>query len=136
MVSNPVSNPSISILFVEDDEIVLNIQASIITEKFPDIVIHTAVNANLGLMLFKTHSPDIVITDINMSDMDGVQMTDNIRTIKPNTKFIAITGKSLDINRVDFDHYIVKPLIIQELFTAIEQCIDEITQQTDPNITF
>jgi CheY-like chemotaxis protein len=130
-----------SILFVEDDEMILAIQASILTARFPDVMVYTALNGRLGLELFKTHRPDIVITDINMPEMCGVQMSVNIRTIKPNTKFIAITGKSIesDINgkfvlqnsdnlAFDFDHINVKPVDIQELFATVERLLGKIVR--------
>ena len=130
------SQISISILFVEDDELILDLQASVLMDKFPDVVFYTAVNGRLGLELFKEHEQDIVITDINMSVMCGVQMSSNIRAIKPDTKFIAITGKSEkliqhthDDNKFEFDHIIVKPVDLSELFVVVEQCISEIKQQ-------
>lgn len=130
---------SISILFVEDDELILELQVALLTARFPDVVIHTAVDGRLGLEVFKSNTPEIVLTDINMSGMCGVQMSENIRSIKPGTKFIAITGKSGEFSGNDksilrnpeginfeFDHVIVKPVDLPELFSAIDQCIGEI----------
>lgn len=136
------SPPSISILFVEDDEIILKLQSSILSVKFPDITLYTAINGRLGLELFKEHTPDIVLTDINMSVMCGMHMAENIRAIKPETKIIAITGKSgetgvngksiirnSDGKMVKFDHVIVKPIDLSELCGVIEQCIGEVKQR-------
>ena len=133
----PKTSPktSISMLFVEDDELILDIQASLLIAKFPDVVLYTAVNGRLGLEIFKMHTPEIVITDINMSEMCGVQMSGNIRALKPDTKIIAMTGKtgqSLRMNSDDkefeFDNIIVKPVILKELFSVIDRCIGEIEQ--------
>ena len=124
---------AVSILFVEDDELILELQASILAANFPDIVFYTAVNGRLGLELFKAHLPDIVITDINMPELCGVQMCNSIHALKPETRFIAITGKSgrvvlqdHDGNEFEFDHVIVKPVGFQKLFAAVEQCMDKI----------
>jgi len=131
----PESNldKTLSVLFVEDDEITLEIQLSILTSKYPDITFYSAINGKLGLELFKSHTPDIVISDINMSEMCGVQMCSNIRSIKADTKLIAITGKSggfflhgSDDNEFEFDHVIVKPVDFQELFAVVDKCLDEI----------
>lgn len=139
------TNPrkSISILSVEDDEVILTLQLSILAVKFPDVMLYTAINGRLGLELFKVYTPDIVLTDINMSEICGVQMSENIRAIKPETKIIAITGKScesrvngkysmsnLDGKVVEFDHVIVKPVDLSELCRVIEQCIGEISVGT------
>lgn len=132
----------ISIMFVEDDEVILEIQSSILALKFPAAIFYTAINGRLGLELFKAHTSDIVITDINMSEMCGVQMAENIRTIKPETMIIAITGNSCessvngkytmsnsDGKMVKFDHVIVKPVDFSELCAVIEKCIFEIEQR-------
>jgi CheY-like chemotaxis protein len=129
-------------LFVEDDELILEIQSSILAVKFPDVVLYAAINGKLGLDLFKTHMPDIVITDINMSEMSGADMAENIRAIKPETKIIATTGKSAETGvngksiirnsggkMAEFDYVIVKPVDISELCGVIEQCIDGIKQR-------
>jgi YesN/AraC family two-component response regulator len=130
---------SISILFVEDDEVILEIQSSILSVKYPDVMLYTAVNGRSGLELFKAHTPDIVLTDINMPEMCGVQMSCTIHAIKPDTKFVAITGitgesgengktilRNPDGNTLEFDHVIVKPVDVTKLYAAIEQCIGEI----------
>lgn len=124
---------SISILCVEDDGDILELQTSVLTVKFPDIGLYTALNGKLGLELFKAHKPDIVITDVNMPEMCGVEMADSICALKPDTKFIAITGRSKknvqqksDNIEFEFDYIIIKPVELSELFAVIEQCIDEI----------
>jgi CheY-like chemotaxis protein len=133
-ISNPM--PSISILLVEDDEVTLKLLTTILTRKFPDVALNTAINGRIGLELFKVHTPDIVITDMNMPEMGGVQMADKIRAIKADTRFIVLTGNTgkpvpqdSDEKRFEFDHNIAKPVGFQLLFAAIEQCIGEITQQ-------
>lgn len=136
------SSRLISILLVEDDEVILELQSSILAVKFPDVMLSSAINGKQGLGLFKAQAPDIVITDINMSEMCGVQMAENIRAIKPETKIIAITGKSGENSAngkfiirnfegkfVEFDHVIIKPVDLSELYGVIEQCIGEIKQR-------
>jgi YesN/AraC family two-component response regulator len=130
-ISNPI--PSISILIVEDDDLTREILANMLGKKFPGVPLYTAINGRTGLELFKTHTPDIVITDINMPEMGGFQLVVNIRSIKPDTKLIVLTGcageaamKDAVAKDFEFDHFIVKPVVFQELFAAIEQCFGEI----------
>jgi YesN/AraC family two-component response regulator len=122
------TKPVISLLLVEDDEVILEILTSILSAKFPDIIIYVAANGRLAMELFKSHVPNIVITDINMSEMCGDQMSKEIRAIKPETKFIAITGQHPDDILFKFDHYIVKPVFFNDLITIIEKCIGGIAQ--------
>lgn len=125
--------PPFSLLLVEDEVIALEFLAIILTRKYPDLALHTAINGRTGLELFKTHLPDIAITDINMPEMGGVQLIDKIRAIKPDTKIIVFTGASGKLplktsagKGCNFDHFIMKPVVFQELFSAIEQCFGEI----------
>ena len=121
------SMPPISILLIEDEEPTLELLSIILSKKYPGLVLHTANNGRTGLELFKSYTPDIVITDINMPHMDGVQTAQKIRSIKPDSKIIVITGKNenlvmqgLNGNRSEFDHFIVKPVVFQDLFDAID----------------
>jgi|WetSurMetagenome_2_1015567.scaffolds.fasta_scaffold101748_3 YesN/AraC family two-component response regulator len=134
-ISGPV--PSISILVVEDEVITLEYLVTNLARKFPAIAFHKALNGSTGLELFTTHTPDIVITDINMPEMGGVQMAGRIHSMKPDTKFIVLTGNSgkpahqvSSDNGLEFDHYIVKPIFFHDLFAAIEQCIGEIQKNS------
>ena len=132
--SNPM--PAISIMLVEDEKDTLELLTSIVAMKFPDVTFHAVGNGRTGLELFKAHLPDIVITDINMPEMGGVQLVDKIRTIKPAAKIIVLTadsGKATLENAVgkgfEIDYYILKPVHFEILFAAIEQCLDEVAQQ-------
>lgn len=128
--------PSISILLVEDEKFTLELLVNIITKKYPDVALHTAINGSTGLEIFKKQTSDIVITDIHMPEMGGMQMACKIHAIKPDTKFIVLTG---DIGNLrvrassgkgfGIDHYIVKPINVELLFAAIEQCFSEIALQ-------
>jgi len=124
---------SFSILLVEDEEATLELLAIILPKKYPGALLHTAYNGRTGLDVFKTYTPDIVITDFNMPEMSGAHMVDEIRAVKPDTKFIFITGDTGQLilkdsakNGFTFDHIIAKPVVFQSLFTAIEQCLGEI----------
>ena len=132
-ISSPMQ--SISILIVEDDEDSKAILVAIIDKKYPDLTIHTAKNGKAGLELFKEYLPDIVITDINMPEMNGSQMADKIRAIKTDVSIIVLTADSGKINLdnvvgkgFEINHYILKPLDFNKLFAAIEKCLGEIKQ--------
>ncbi len=123
----------VSILVVEDEAITLEFLVTTLAIKYPIFTIYKATNGRTGLELFKTHTPSIVITDKNMPEISGVQMAEQIHEIKPDTKFIVLSGctgkRSFEAsfgNRFNIDHYINKPVGFLELFTAIEKCIGEI----------
>lgn len=126
MVSAQLPAP-FSLLFVEDDNIVCLAISRMIAMEFPDATIYTAGNGLVGWELFKEHTPEIVVTDINMPVMDGIEMAGKIKLIRTDTKFIVLTGYS-DMNHLEkfseigFDDYIVKPVDFGKLFAAIEKC--------------
>jgi YesN/AraC family two-component response regulator len=126
----------ISILLADDEEATLGILGNVLSKIFPDYPLYIANNGRAALELFMLKKPEIVITDINMPEMSGVQMAITIRSIKPGTKVIFLTGNS------DMDHfgnhaqkgfeikpYIMKPVRFELLFAAIKQSITEIEQQ-------
>jgi YesN/AraC family two-component response regulator len=132
---------SFSILLVEDEAVTLELLAIILPKKYSGVLLHTASNGRTGLDVFKTHTPDIVITDFNMPEMSGGHMVAEIRAIKPNTKLIVITGDAGQLALEDsakkgftFDHFIAKPVVFQALFTAIDQCLREIAQRTNSEL--
>ena len=67
-----------TILYVEDDEMVRMATAMILKMKYPCCNLMLAVNGKEGLEIFRLYRPAIVITDIVMPIMDGLQMANNI----------------------------------------------------------
>jgi YesN/AraC family two-component response regulator len=125
------SSSSFSLLIVEDDQATCELMTRMVAESFPDCTIYTAGNGVLGALLFERFAPEIVITDINLPVMDGIEMVRKIRSINLNAKCIVITAYN---DKITFDKfkdigisaYLVKPLDFRGLFAAIEKCIGEI----------
>ncbi|HLO26686.1 MAG TPA: response regulator [Geobacteraceae bacterium] len=122
------SRAPLSMLIVEDDKLTLDILARVIARKFPAATINVAENGKIGLEFFKEHVPDIVITDINMPEMDGIQMAREIKAIKADTKFIVLTAYSnksylMQFREIGCCAYLMKPIDFGKLCDAIENCI-------------
>ena len=121
------SLPSLSLLIVEDDRAASDIIARMVGLRFPEYTIYTAYNGGQGLELFKKHAPDIVITDVNMPVMDGIELALKIRSIDANATYIVLTAYS---NAAIFEKfqeigvcaYLLKPIDFEELFAAIGKC--------------
>jgi DNA-binding NtrC family response regulator len=73
--------------------------------------------------LFKQHSPPIVLTDIKMPGMDGIELLEKIKQMDPETEVIMITGHG-DMNfaiksfRFDATDFITKPIAMEALERA------------------
>ena len=124
----------LSILLCEDDEISLGLLHGVISTIYPDTSVHCASNGRNGLESFREHLPDILITDIQMPYMDGVEMTAAIQSIKPDVKTIVITAYGAKTIKqstakipIKIDHYFLKPLDYKQLFEAIDDCVAQVT---------
>ena len=130
MSDTPRTSPAITLLIVEDCTVTLQCYSSILAMLCPEITLYTASDGTSGLELFKEHLPQIVVTDLNMPEMDGRQLTANIRAIRPETKLIILTGDKESVDRHGkvsvYDYLIGKPVDFQDLFAAIKQCIDDV----------
>src|SRR5512140_3508136 len=83
-----------SILIVEDDRVICEMLGKVTQRKFRDVTIYLAENGRIGVDLFKEHTPELVITDINMPVMDGIEMAGEIKSIKAHARFIVMTAYS------------------------------------------
>ena len=75
-----------------------------------------------GLRMFEAGSFDLVITDIRMPDIDGIEVARCIRSSdKPQTPIIAMTGTPWLMNDNGFDFTISKPFSIKILMDAVKE---------------
>jgi two-component system cell cycle response regulator len=103
----------ISILYVEDDKTIQMVFSNIL-KRFAKKV-YLAQNGEEGIKKFKTLNPDLIITDVQMPKMNGIEMIANIR--KENTNIpIIITTAFNDINypidgiKLGIDGFFLKPI--------------------------
>ncbi len=123
--------PNISILCVEDDPVTSDFLKRIISITFPGIEIFFAENGKIGLELYKKHAPAIVITDVQMPVLDGIQMARVIKVINPETIIIIVSAYSethfmLNAIEIGINHYVMKPIEQQKLISIIEKSISGI----------
>jgi DNA-binding response OmpR family regulator len=110
------------VLIIEDDIEIVNLLE--IHLKDIDCTVLKAYNGKDGLHLALTEAPDLVILDISMPLMDGLEVCKNIRA-KQNTPIIMLTAKSEEIDRVlgleiGADDYITKPFSVRELIARVK----------------
>ena len=123
-------DPKVSILLVDDEESIRRILAISLTDDGYDVT--TAADGREALELFRSRPPDIVITDIKMPGMSGIELLDKIKAEHPDTEVIMITGhgdmqtaiESLKKDAVDF---ITKPIHDDVLAIALKRARERIT---------
>jgi diguanylate cyclase (GGDEF)-like protein len=102
-----------TILFVEDEPEV-RFELKRFLQRYSSNVI-TADNGEEGLQLFKKYTPDIVISDIKMPKMNGIDMAKAIKKLVPSQTIIFTTAHSdnsyfLEAIEMQVDGYILKPV--------------------------
>lgn len=105
-----------SLLFVEDDLVVLDDLSCIADWEGNGYQVYTAVNGKQGLKRFEENSPQIVITDVKMPLMDGLEMMKAIRGENPYIQFMILSSFKdfsfvQDAIRLGAKDYIIKTSI-------------------------
>ncbi|SEC47467.1 response regulator [Paenibacillus sp. GP183] len=98
-------------------------------------VIEKAENGQEALELMEKQIPDIVVTDIQMPFMNGLEMSELIREKYPMTKIIILTGHdefeyAQKAVKLHIDEYVLKPFSSQELMHAILKVKDRMDAET------
>ena len=78
------------LLLIDDEESIIRVLS--ISLKSDGYDVATASNGDEGIKLFQQESPDIVLTDIKMPGMDGIEVLKRVKKLNPDTEVIVITG--------------------------------------------
>jgi len=111
---NPEWFPQIEVLVVEDDPFVReSFQIYLQTEGFK---VTTAKDGVDGLESVKNHEPDVIIADLRMPRMDGIELLRAVKTCAPEVEVILASGSAtlesaLDAMRLGAYSYIEKPVV-------------------------
>ena len=109
------------ILVVEDDKPVQNLMTT--TLKAHDYRYLTAMNGETAILEASSHNPDIILLDLGLPDMDGIEVIRKIRTWS-NVPIIIISARSEDSDKVEAldagaDDYLTKPFSVEELLARL-----------------
>jgi len=120
----PANRHNLSILFVDDNETIRNLYQRILEKHVSHFYI--AKNGHHGLELYHKHKPDLVITDINMPMMDGIEMVREIKARYPSAKIIVMSAYSVKENFIEsvnlgVDGYLMKPVEAKKLLSLVDE---------------
>ncbi|MDH8679013.1 response regulator [Fusibacter bizertensis] len=113
----------IKALYLEDDKLIRTIVCEHLEGNLSELLI--AENGNEGLSLFKSHNPNLIITDLNMPVMSGIEFIKKIRLLDQTIPIIvtsALTDVDSFIKSIELkvDKYILKPFSPDEILGAID----------------
>lgn len=106
---------------------------------WPDLGIHTILEAENGKQGIETalnEQPDLVITDIRMPEIDGLEMIEKLRGELPDTLFVILTGYNefqyaqRAIRTGGVQEYLLKPLQYKESLETIHHCMEILKKKT------
>ncbi|MFN6559312.1 MAG: PAS domain-containing protein [Nostoc sp. ChiSLP01] len=129
-VSGVLSLADMQILMVDDDADTRDYISFLLEQAGAKVTL--AASAHEALQLLKQSTPDILVSDVGMPDMDGYMLMRQVRNLPPerggNIKAIALTAYAGEINQklaiaAGFAKHIAKPVEPQELITAIVELV-------------
>ena len=124
------------VLVVEDDKPIRNLITT--TLKMNDYRFITTVRGNEAIMLSASHKPDIIILDLGLPDIDGVEVIEHIRTWS-DVPIIIVSARSEDRDKITAldkgaDDYLTKPFGVMELIARVKAVLRR-TMEEDKFLT-
>ncbi|MDD5450871.1 MAG: sigma-54 dependent transcriptional regulator [Desulfovibrionales bacterium] len=116
-----------SILIVDDEKNYLIVLKELLSEENYEVV--TAENAPQALEIFKESDFDLVLTDMKMPNMDGIELLENIRSVNSEIPVIVMTAyatveKAVKAMKKGAFDYVTKPFQNEELKITVRKAID------------
>lgn len=112
----------LKVLVVEDDATVREVLTTLLG--FDGFEVAAAADGSTGLQLAETMQPDIVLLDVVLPGIDGLEVCRSLRKRSPDTRVVMITGRGTAEDELDgvaagADAYLKKPFSPLELLEAL-----------------
>ncbi len=125
---------NLTVLYVEDDTDIANTMISYLSKFFKEVVY--AVNGEDGLNLYKQSNFDLVITDIKMPKLDGLEMISEIKIMKNEQSVIIVSAYSeidnfLTSIKLGVDGYIIKPVNYADMNNILYKISKKVSIEKD-----
>lgn len=127
----------IKVMIVDDNKLIR--QSIIMTMNWDSLgceIVCEASNGSEALSLSKEWLPDLIITDIRMPELDGLELTEKVKEFLPWVKVIIITGydefkyaqRAIKLGAFDL---ILKPINNEELYAVITRAVNELKKERE-----
>jgi len=111
------------ILVVDDEEYILDIMSELLTELGHTVTISSSPLS--AVERFQKNNYEIVITDLGMPEMNGLELASRLKNINPSTQIILMSGWGLNLDERDtaniVDFFISKPFSIEKIIYTISE---------------
>ena len=118
---------NIKVLVIDDDRKILDLISKVLKKYEFDL--YTASGGDQAIELFKKENPSIILSDINMPDISGIEILKIIKKTSPITQVIVISGVGtttdvIEALRLGASDYLVKPFNIDLLIYTVIRCVE------------
>lgn len=129
---------NIKILFVEDEENIRLNAISYLKRLFDEV--YEAKDANQAFEILEYKKPHIIITDINLPKINGLEMVRKIRQKDESTKIIVLSAYTktdylLEAVSLGLEKYLLKPIRHETIFPILNECVNKI-KNSDKNLKY
>lgn len=128
------------VMLVDDEKLILQGLLNIIEwDKLDLEVIHLAEDGMEALEKFKDNPVDIIVTDINMPRLTGLELLKEIKALDSNVKFIILSGYdefsyARTAIKLGVENYILKPIDEEELESSLKKLKKKIEEEKSKDI--
>jgi YesN/AraC family two-component response regulator len=124
-----------SILIVDDEEIIRNVLRRKL-EQTTSYAVRTADDGKVALEMFKEEPVDLVISDLLMKEMNGIELLRQLKRLEPGIPVIIITGygtldDAIEAIHLGAEDFIKKPFDINEVLETIEKTFRKLAEEAD-----
>ncbi len=121
---------SLKVLYVEDEIVLRDITCKSLSSVVKEIVV--ASNGKEGLDHFESQKFDLIITDLAMPIMDGIEMIKHIREINKTIPILVTTAYGSQneevalLNKIGMSAYVMKPVDVMKLVQTIDELMSKV----------
>ena len=120
---------NLTVLYVEDNKEAREANVIMLNEFFENVIL--AVDGEDGLEKFKNNKIDLIISDINMPNMNGLIMFEKIREIDKDVKLVLLTAfNELEYYeaalKLNIDGYLLKPINLIPLLNVLDKVVTQL----------
>jgi DNA-binding response OmpR family regulator len=126
MIASPHRHAQPTVLLVEDDELVRDAMTrTLVREGYLVMTAPTGHDA-IGLLRTPLSPIDVVLLDINLPDISGIDLCARFRELQPNLKVVVCTGgtdpeEAAELLKLGINGYFPKPVPMDELLAAVHE---------------
>ena len=117
------------ILLIDDEEGIRKLLG--ISLRDAGYPVSIAIDGERGIELFQEEAPEIVLTDIKMPGLDGIEVLRRVKAMSPDTEVIVITGHgemelAIQSLQLDASDFVTKPIHDEALFVALRRAEEKL----------